>query len=97
MLRDPDDLVRLLQGMTPARYAAFLALQRAAARRCYDLGVADDPIARLLDAQAAPPVAKAAPASTVAAALANADEDVADLGDSDTNLSDLGDSDDTVT
>ena len=53
MLRGPDELVYLLQTMTAERYAAFVRLQRLAARRLQDIGASEDPISRLLEAAGA--------------------------------------------
>ena len=50
MLRGPDELVLLMQGMTAERHRAFVELQQLAARRLQDMGASEDPVSRLLEA-----------------------------------------------
>ena len=51
--------MRLLEGMTAERYAAFVRVQHLAACRCRDAAAAEDPLARLLHMSAAPPTGAA--------------------------------------
>ena len=55
--------MRLLEGMTAERYAAFVRVQRLAACRCRDAAAAEDPLARLLHMSAAPPTGAASGAA----------------------------------
>ena len=52
--------MRLLEGMTAERYAAFVRVQHLAACRCRDAAAAEDPLAQLLHMSAAPPLAQPA-------------------------------------
>ena len=52
--------MRLLEGMTAERYAAFVRVQHRAACRCRDAAAAEDPLAQLLHMSAAPPPAQPA-------------------------------------
>ena len=65
VLQGPDELVRLLEGMTAERYAAFVRVQHLAACHCRDAAAAEDPVAQLLQMTmgahaAAPPAAQLA-------------------------------------
>ena len=48
VLQGPDELVRLLEGMTAERYTAFVRVQHLAACHCRDAAAAEDPVAQLL-------------------------------------------------